>query len=108
MLEAGGYGVHTVDSGVQALEWLRLARYDVVVCDVAMTPMDGFVFVEAVRSRPEFAATCIVLVSALDDDELHTHGAACGADACLTKRDCASGRLLAVVAEVTSKRRSVA
>lgn len=106
MLEVAGYVVHTVSSGTQALEWLAHARYDVVVCDVAMSPMDGLAFTGTVRSRQELRDTPIVLVSARDDQGLRERGIATGADAFLSKSQCAAGRLLAEVSSAVERRRA--
>jgi chemotaxis protein histidine kinase CheA len=106
MLEAGGYVVHTASSAAQALERLARARYDVVVCDFAMTPMDGLAFTTALRDRPEAKNTPVVMVSAREDPTLRERGLAVGADAFMSKADCAAGRLLATVATVVSRRRA--
>jgi two-component system chemotaxis sensor kinase CheA len=97
LLEAGGFGVHAVGSGAQALEQLRHAIYDVVVSDVAMEPMDGLALAAEVRRRPEWRALPLVLVSTRDAAVLRERAAAVGANAFLRKQDCDSGRLLAEV-----------
>jgi two-component system, chemotaxis family, sensor kinase CheA len=108
MLEAGGYAVHAVGSATQALEWLVRGRYDVVVCDFAMTPMDGIAFTTTVRSHAELRATPIVLVSARDDVGLRVRVLEAGADAFLSKAECAEGRLLAEVSGVVARRGAAA
>ncbi len=108
ILEAGGYVVHTASGGQQALSDLEVASYDVVVCDVSMAPMDGFEFVAALRGDPERAATPVVLVSARDDDAVRDEALQAGADAFVSKRDCAAGRLLAEVRGAIGKRRGAA
>ena len=108
ILEAGGYVVHTAGSGPQALADLEVASYDVVVCDVGMVPMDGFELVRALRATPERASTPVVLVSARDEDEVRTEASRAGADSFVSKRDCASGRLLAEARGAILKRRGAA
>lgn len=108
ILEAGGYVVHTASSGIQALADLDDASYDVIVCDVAMAPMDGFEFVRELRANPERSSTPVVMVSARDQTEVRREGTAAGADAFVSKRDCASGRLLAEVRGAIAKRRGAA
>ena len=104
MLEAGGYAVHAVSSATQALEWMLRGRYEVIVCDVAMTPMDGVTFTGVVRAHPELRDTPIVLVSAREEVGLRARGLEAGADAFLSKADCAEGRLLALVSSVVARR----
>jgi CheY-like chemotaxis protein len=109
-LESGGYLVHTASSAKQALEHLRHTEYDILVCDVAMEEMDGLALTREVRARagPAGAGLAIILVSAHDGAEGRERGAAAGADGFLSKRDCASGRLLAEVAQVIARRRGEA
>jgi CheY-like chemotaxis protein len=103
-LEAGGYVVHTASSGRQALEQLRHASYDVMVCDIGMEEMDGFELTRAIRGKPELAAVPIVLVSGHDSSADRQHGHEAGADSFLSKKECISGRLLAEVAAAIVRR----
>jgi two-component system chemotaxis sensor kinase CheA len=104
MLEAGGYVVHAVSSAVQALEWLLRGHYDVVVCDVAMKQMDGIAFTITAREHEALRAIPIVLVSARQESDLSTRAIAAGADAFLSKSDCAHGHLLAEVTAILARR----
>jgi chemotaxis protein histidine kinase CheA len=107
-LESGGYQVHTASSAKQALEHLRHTAYDILVCDVAMEEMDGLALTRTIRARPETQGLAIIVVSAHDSAEGRARGAAAGADGFLSKRDCASGRLLAEVAQVIARRKEAA
>ena len=107
-LEAGGYLVHTASNARQALEQLRHAAYDVMVCDIGMEEMDGFALTSAVRQRPETDSMPILLVSARDSQEDRQRGQAVGADGFLTKKDCVSGRLLSEVSAVIARRKGLA
>jgi two-component system, chemotaxis family, sensor kinase CheA len=104
MLEAGGFRVHVVSSAEQALEWMGRGRYDVVVCDFAMASMDGIAFTLAVRSSGQLQGTPIVLVSARDESGVRERAIEAGADAFLSKAECAAGRLLAEVSQVVARR----
>jgi CheY-like chemotaxis protein len=107
-LEAGGYLVHTASNGRQALEQLRHAAYDVMVCDIGMEEMDGFALTAEVRKRPDTDSMPVILVSARDTDQDRQRGAAVGADGYLSKKDCVSGRLLSEVGAVISRRKGLA
>jgi two-component system chemotaxis sensor kinase CheA len=108
MLEAGGYEVHAVSSASQAATRLARLGYDIVVCDVAMEPMDGFAFVEKLREEGVARETPVILVSGQGSLGEETRALAAGADAFLTKASCASGRLLEEVTRVIAKRKSAA
>jgi chemotaxis protein histidine kinase CheA/ActR/RegA family two-component response regulator len=107
-LEAAGYSVHTASSGRQALEQLRHSSYDVLVSDIGMDEMDGFELTLEARRRHELEAMPIILVSARDSDADRQRGASSGADGFLSKKDCASGRLIAEVQAVIARRQGVA
>lgn len=108
VLESGGYTVHAVASGEQALQLLADTAYDVAITDVTMAPgeLDGIELLTRIRATPTLAKLPVILVSVSEDRELRARGLALGADAYLTKKDCASGRLLGEVAAVLSRRRA--
>ena len=103
-LEAGGFTVHTAASAHKALEQLRRSHYEVLVADIRMDEMDGFALTAAVRARAETASLPIILVSTLDGELERRRGRDAGADAFLSKKHCAVGRLLAEVNALLEKR----
>jgi len=107
VLESGGYTVHAVPSGEQALEQLGHTAYDIVISDLTMAPgqLDGLEVLTRIRGTPSLAQLPVILVSVADDRETRARALALGADAYLTKKECASGRLLGEVAAVLSRRR---
>jgi CheY-like chemotaxis protein len=104
MLEAGGFQVHAVASGRQGLERLARSAYDVIVCDVAMDEMDGLAFTAAARALPNGREVPVVLVTAHEAELGGDAWRAAGADRCLSKRECAAGRLLAEVNALIARR----
>jgi two-component system, chemotaxis family, sensor kinase CheA len=102
MLEAGGFTVHLASSGERALERLQTDSYDVVISDLEMEEMDGETLIRKLRERPETRELPVILVSTHESGR--ERGRAAGADGFLSKRDCASGRLLAEVLDVMSRR----
>jgi chemotaxis protein histidine kinase CheA len=108
VLEASGYSVHAVGSARGALDQLRHSAYDVIVCDVAMEEMDGFALTSRLRAQPDTSTIPIMLVSMGDGDAERSRGLAAGADGFLSKKDCASGRLVAEISNVISRRQGIA
>jgi CheY-like chemotaxis protein len=108
MLEVGGYTVHGTSGPEQALEQLRYARYDVIVCDLAMGPMDGIQFVSLLRTRPDTSDVPIIVVSAREGEAAREQALAAGADAFVSKAHCASGGLLTELAKVVRRRKGAA
>jgi two-component system OmpR family response regulator len=94
-LEANGYEVHLEDKGREALEDARALRPDLVILDLMLPDMDGYVVSETLRKhyrswaipsgRLGSWAVPILMLTARDQprDKLRGYGA--GADAYLTK-----------------------
>lgn len=65
LLEKLGCSVEVAQNGVEALEMLRSARFDIVFMDCQMPEMDGFKATEEIRSREaEFGRVPIVALTA--------------------------------------------
>lgn len=76
--------VEEAGDGAAGLAAVRTSGPDMVLCDVEMTPMDGFDFVAAVRNAG-FDALPIVLMSNLVNAERMSRARAAGASALLAK-----------------------
>ncbi len=68
-LEKKSYTVDTAREGRQALERARAQPPDVIISDVMMPVMDGWTFVQQLRSIPELAAIPVIFLTALGKDE---------------------------------------
>ncbi|MEW6777830.1 MAG: ATP-binding protein [Bdellovibrionota bacterium] len=81
-------GAHKTESAFEGREGLQKAlalRPDVIVSDVMMPGMSGDMLVRELRSRPEFAGTPILLLTAKADDDLRIRLLREGAQDYLTK-----------------------
>lgn len=104
ILEAAGYGVHAVSSGARALEQLARATYDAIISDVSMEHLDGIELTRLLRADPRLCDIPVVLVTARDEQTDRARGLEAGADAWLSKRECAEGRLLEEVGRILRQR----
>ena len=105
VLEARGYSVQPAVHGGEALEVLRAAAPDLVVCDVHMPCMDGFGLLQAVRADTSLAHLPFVLVTAYSDRRGITRGMRLGADDFLSKPIRAAALLEAVEIALDKRRR---
>jgi chemotaxis protein histidine kinase CheA len=106
VLEAAGYVAHGAANAAQAVEHLRRATYHAIVCDLELGEgMDGIALTALVRARPELDAVPVVLVSAHDEPEVRRRAREAGADAFVSKQDCAAGMLLAEIDGAVARRR---
>jgi len=63
-LEAGGLVVTLAENGVEAVEWVRRAPFDLVLMDMQMPEMDGIQATRAIRKLPQGAQLPIVAMTA--------------------------------------------
>lgn len=62
-LERHKYIVVTAKDGIDALEKLKSQRPDIILLDVEMPRMDGFVFAEKIKKIPEYSNIPIIMIT---------------------------------------------
>jgi CheY-like chemotaxis protein len=69
LLEAEGYTVVDAGNGRDALKYLQAHPHQVaaIVLDLAMPVMDGWAFLAARRTRPEWAAIPVIVVTGVSE-----------------------------------------
>jgi len=63
-LRSATHALHVAPNGREGLELIQRVRPDVVFTDVSMPELDGIQLADAIRARPELAATRIVFITA--------------------------------------------
>jgi sigma-B regulation protein RsbU (phosphoserine phosphatase) len=66
-LRRQGYTVSLAENGRQALEKLRVRRFDLVLLDVIMPEMGGYHVLEKIKADPVLRHIPVIMISALDD-----------------------------------------
>lgn len=97
ILEGAGYDVETAVDGLDAFTRLKTLPVDIVVSDVDMPRMNGFVLTEKIRSEKKLADIPVILVTSLDSREDREHGITVGANAYIIKSSFDQGNLLEVI-----------
>ncbi len=82
-VEDEGYSVDSCYNGVEALEYLECAGYDVIILDVMMPKMNGFELVKRLRDRGD--NTPVLFLTARDAVADKVEGLESGGDYYLTK-----------------------
>ena len=63
-LEAGGLVVTAVENGVEAVDWVKKAPFDIVLMDMQMPDMDGMQATRLIRKLPQGVALPIIAMTA--------------------------------------------
>jgi two-component system chemotaxis sensor kinase CheA len=101
ILEAAGYNVLLAINGIEALNTIRSSDLpDLVITDVAMPRMDGFILTERIKSEPRTSKIPVILVTSLDSPTDKARGIDCGADAYIVKSSFDQENLLETIQQL--------
>jgi two-component system chemotaxis sensor kinase CheA len=100
ILENNGYQVLVAIDGAQALELLRSEKVDLVITDIEMPRMDGFVLLERIKADARLASLPVILVTSRDQPFDKQRGLELGADAYIVKRKFDHQDLLSTIQQV--------
>lgn len=100
-LKNNGYSVDSCGDGMEALEYLEMAEYAVVILDVMLPRMNGWEVLDWIRKKE--LNTSVLMLTALDSVEDKVKGLDAGADDYLTK-PFALEELMARIRLITRKR----
>jgi two-component system chemotaxis sensor kinase CheA len=103
LLLENGYAVATADDGAAALELLQRESFDMVVSDLEMPVMDGWMLASHVRQSEALRDIPLVALTTLAGEDARTRSMSHGFDAHEVKLD--RGSLLATVQELLEQRR---
>lgn len=63
------YDVVCKCDGIEALEWMEGNLPDLIICDLQMPNMDGYLFVEKVRQRGFTKHTPVIMLSGVENSK---------------------------------------
>lgn len=84
-LKEQGFAVTQAEDGVEGLEKLNGASYDVIITDINMPRLDGFGFIEGVRADDRHRGTPILVLSTEGDVAKKTRAKTAGATGWIVK-----------------------
>ena len=85
MLEPEGYELSVAASGEEALASVAKHPPDLVVLDIMMPGMSGYVVTSRLKANPATRHIPVLVLSSLDDQSSRAQGAGTGADGFLSK-----------------------
>ncbi len=97
ILESAGYEVDVGLSGEEALELVRRKRYALILVDVEMPGMDGFTFIEQLRSEATLRHIPAILVTSRAAPEDFKRGQEVGAQGYIVKSEFDQAELLTII-----------
>ncbi|MCR4579096.1 MAG: response regulator [Treponema sp.] len=100
ILEAENYNVSTAVDGIDALEKLKEHRFDLVVTDVKMPRMDGFVLLHNMRHKEELKDIPVIMISSVFESDTLEKAQNLGAQGYIVKSDFERESLTAKVKEL--------
>ncbi len=84
-LSNAGFRVVQANDGVHGLEVLTAEKPDIIITDINMPRMDGFGFIEGVRTQDEYRATPILVLTTESDDAKKARARQAGATGWIVK-----------------------
>ncbi len=102
VLEAEGFAVQEAESGNRALQLIGRSRPALVLLDLMMVDMDGFKFLDQLRSRSDGADLPVVVLSAKPLGDLEREYVAAHAQGFVRKSDKSAAEAVALVKRLLS------
>jgi two-component system chemotaxis sensor kinase CheA len=102
ILESAGYDVDVAQSGEEAIEILRRKRYTLFLVDVEMPGMDGFTFIERIRSDSALCEIPAILVTSRASPKDRQRGQDVGAQGYIIKSEFDQAQLLTMINSLTA------
>ena len=84
-LTQAGFSPRLAEDGVHGLEVLDGTRPDAIITDINMPRLDGFGFIEAVRSKSEYRGIPILVLTTESAPEMKARARAAGATGWIVK-----------------------
>ncbi|TAL70519.1 MAG: hybrid sensor histidine kinase/response regulator [Bacteroidetes bacterium] len=97
ILETSGFTVGTAVDGLDAITKLKGESFDMVISDIDMPNMNGFLLTEKIRSDNKLSDLPVVLVTSLDSRSDRERGIDVGANAYIVKSSFDESNLIDVV-----------
>lgn len=87
ILTKGGYEVEIAENPIQAFEKMKHQRFDLIISDIEMPEMDGFSFLEQIKSDEMFFDIPIIMMSSLMNEDTKRQIMELGATKYIIKND---------------------
>ena len=104
ILEAENYKVSTACDGIEALEKMKQNHFDLVITDVKMPRMDGFVLIHNMRHTENLKNIPVIVISSVFESDTKEKVSSLGAQGYIVKSDFERENLVEKVRELLNER----
>jgi len=104
ILSAKGYNVNVANDAIEALGLISHKNYDVIISDIEMPDMNGYEFVQKIKSEL-MNTSPVILISSLSTEESRKKSKQSGADLFISKNDFNQDYFLRSIEHLIKKRR---
>lgn len=103
ILEKAGYTIETATNPIEAFEKMEDINFDLIITDVEMPEMDGFKFLEKIKTDEKYSEIPVVMVSSIMTEENKTRAKDLGAVKYIVKNEFAQDDFLTSVSRILSR-----
>ena len=100
IIELEGYKVSTACDGIEALEKMKMYNFDLVISDVKMPRMDGFVLIHNIRHTEGLKNIPVIFITSVFEADTQEKVFSLGANGYIVKSDFERENLVAKVKEL--------
>jgi two-component system chemotaxis sensor kinase CheA len=97
ILEAEGFIADTAEDGIEALSIVKKRKYDIIVTDIKMPRMNGYVFIENLKRIRGYEKTPILVISSLGGRSVEEKAMEMGVSGFLFKSNFERRKMLSIV-----------
>ncbi len=84
MLKSASYETQIAENGIEAIKYLDLFHFNLIITDLNMPEMDGFELTRIIRAREDYRFIPVIFVTAGDGPEVQQKAAEVGSTAFIT------------------------
>lgn len=106
ILTNAGYNVETVGNPLEAFELMQHKRFDLIISDIEMPEMDGFEFLEKIKTNEQYADIPVVVISSQGTDENKKRAKELGAEKYIVKSEFNQNDFQKIIKKVLDKRKN--
>lgn len=100
ILEKAGYTIETATNPLEAFEKMETVHFDLIVTDVEMPEMDGFNFLEKIKTDEKYSEIPVIMVSSIVTEENKTRAKDLGAAKYIVKHEFAQDEFLNSISKI--------